>query len=150
MIDTKEYIFIKGSVPSLKNSKIATSHGVFYSKTVRKYLNSLGIQSYSPRKRYVKEYVDKINHPPLFRDAFKGWKKPTQCIKMYFHFVRGTRHKWDFINMVQIIADLMTAYNFLEDDNMDYFIPFPLKSDGKYYSYDNDNPGVFIKFENEE
>ncbi len=32
-------IFIPGNIPSLKNSKIATSKGVFSSKTVKKFLN---------------------------------------------------------------------------------------------------------------
>ena len=50
-------LFIKGNVPSLKNSKIKTSRGIFSSKTVKRYLNSLGIQSYSPSKKIVKGYL---------------------------------------------------------------------------------------------
>jgi len=38
----------------------------------------------------------------------------------------------------------MTAHNFIEDDDMDNFLPYPLKIDGKAYSYDKENPGVLI------
>jgi hypothetical protein len=55
-------IFIKGNVPSLKNSKIK---GIYHPKTVTKYLRSLNIQGYSASKKTVKEYKDP-NRPNLF------------------------------------------------------------------------------------
>jgi len=39
----------------------------------------------------------------------------------------------------------MTAHKLIEDDNMDWVVPQAYKKDGKYYSYDKENPGVFIK-----
>lgn len=66
-------------------------------------------------------------------------------IKIGFHFVRQTKHRFDFHNAVQIIADLMVAHDFIEDDDMDCFIPVPLKKNGRWYSYDKENPGVYIK-----
>lgn len=138
-------LFIPGNVPSLKNSKIATSRGVFASKTVSKYLRYLGVQYYSSSKKIVKEYKTK---PNLFRKVFKKWKKPTGQIVIGFHFVRATKHKFDFGNACQIIQDLMVAHDFLEDDNMDYLIPMPYKKEDVWYSYDKDNPGVYIKIIN--
>lgn len=139
-------IFVGGNVPSSKNSKIATSRGVFASKTVKKYLTNLGIQRYSPSKKEVKEYKTRPNLfrelEPQFIEQFKGKTAP---FEIGFHFVRGTRHKFDFHNMCQIIADLMVAHDFIEDDNMDFMIPKPYKRGGKWYTYDSDNPGVFIK-----
>lgn len=137
-------IFIPFNVPSLKNSKVKTSKGIFPSKTVTKYLRNLGIQSYSAGKKYVKEYKTREN---LFRQIFinNGWVKPEGTLVLGIHFIRGSRHKCDFGNMCQIILDLMTAHDFIEDDNMDYLIPMPFKIDDKWYSYDKDNPGVIIK-----
>ena len=50
-------IFIPSNVPSLKNSKVKTSKGIFPSKTVTKYIRGLGIQSYNSRKKEVKGYT---------------------------------------------------------------------------------------------
>jgi hypothetical protein len=47
--------------------------------------------------------------------------------------------------MVQIIADLLVAHDFIKDDDMDHFIPMPFKVKGEWYTYDKENPGVWIK-----
>lgn len=139
-------IFIKGNVPSSKNSRINTQNGSFASKTVKAYLNNLGIQTYSSRKKIVKGYVNKPNLIEELREDFlkqiEGKELPLQ---IGFHFVRRTKHNFDFHNIVQVIADLFTAHNFLEDDCMKYFIPIPLKLNGEWYSYNKENPGVYIK-----
>lgn len=137
-------IFIPFNTPSLKNSKIKTSRGVFRSKTVSKYLREIGVQNYSPSRKEVKEYKTR---PNLFREAFEKakWEKPETVIVLGFHFVRGTRHKFDFGNISQAPLDLMTAHDFIEDDNMDFVIPMPYKKKGKWYTYSKENPGVFIK-----
>ena len=141
-----QLIFIPRNTPSLKNSKIVGSNGVFHSATVRKYLNELGIQSYSSSKKIVKGYKN-INRPNSFKKCFEdaGWIKPEGQIVLGFHFIRNSRRKFDFINAVQIIADLMTAHDFIEDDNMDYFIPVPMKMENEWYSYGKEDPGVFLK-----
>jgi len=139
-------IWIAGNVPSSKNSKINTSRGSFHSKTVKKYLQHLGVQTYSVRKQTVLGYKTRPNDFEALRESFKeaiGEKK--YPLKVGFHFVRGTKHKCDFHNVVQIIADLMVAHKFITDDNMDCFLPFPLKYKGSYHSYDKENPGVMIK-----
>lgn len=139
-------IFLEGNVPSSKNSKVKTKRGVFASKTVKKYLQNLGIQKYSVSKKEVLGYKTRPNKFEELREQFEEQLQDKENpIKIGFHFIRGTKHKFDFHNMVQIVADLLVAHNFIEDDNMDYFIPFPLKYKGKYYSFDKDNPGVFIK-----
>ena len=48
---SKDVIFIKGNIPSLKNSKVKTSKGVFHSKTVTNFLRSYGIKSYSSQRK---------------------------------------------------------------------------------------------------
>ena len=142
-------IFIPGNVPSSKNSKIAVSgKGVFHSKTVKKYLRSLNIQTYSVSKKTVKGYVRDPNIFETFRNEFNEMLvgKETPYL-LQLHFVRRTKHKADFGNLQQIIADLLVAHDFIEDDNMDIMFPVPLKIGGCYYSYNKTIPGVFIKIQ---
>ena len=141
-----ELIFIPGNVPSSKNSRINTKHGSFASKTVKAYLNSLGIQSYSSSKKLVKGYVNKPNLIENLREDFlkqiEGKELP---LEIGFHFVRDSRRKFDFHNIVQVVLDLLTASDFIIDDNMDCVIPFALQRDNKFYSVDKENCGVWIK-----
>lgn len=137
-------IFIEGNVPSLKNSKIKTTRGVFHSKTVKKYLQKIGIMKYSASRKEVVYYKTKDCLFP-YEELLKEVKGKEYPIKIGFHFVRNSKRKFDFHNAVQIIADLIVAFDIIEDDNMDCFIPIPLKINKKYYSLDPDNAGVYIK-----
>ncbi len=137
-------IFIKGNVPSSKNSKINTSKGSFNSKTVQKYLRNYGIISYSSSKKEVKTYKTIPMTFPVneLKELFKDHTYP---IVIEMHFIRGTKHKWDFHNVCQIILDLFTAFDIIEDDNMDCIIPQCFAMNNSYYTYDRENPGVWIK-----
>ena len=137
----KEY-FVAGNVPSLKNSKVKTSKGIFMSKTCKNYLTSLGISDYSSSRKEVKLRGGKKN---LFLEAFKDWVVPDKQIVLGFHFVRNSKHKFDFGNACQLPLDLLTAHKLIEDDNMDWIVPQAYKKDGKYYSYSKESPGVYIK-----
>ncbi len=142
-------IFIPFNVPSLKNSKIATTVGkgvkkrtiLLPSKTVKKYLQKIGIKKYS--RSGVECYATR---PNLFKQAigdyFDDIKYPA---RIKFYFVRDSKRKFDFHNTVQIIADLLVAHGFIEDDNMDCFIPYPMMSMGTYYRVDKNNPGVYLE-----
>jgi len=145
MVENK-LIFIPGNVPSSKNSRINTKHGSFASKTVKAYLNNLGIQSYSSSKKTVKGYVNKPNLIENLREDFSDQTSGKQLpLEIGFHFVRDSKRKFDFHNVVQVILDLMTASDIIIDDNMDCVIPFALKIDNKFYSVDKLNSGVWIK-----
>lgn len=139
-------IWVPFNVPSSKNSRVNTKHGSFASKTVKAYLNNLGIQSYSSSKKIVKGYVNKPNLIEELRSEFlkeiEGKELP---LEIGFHFVRDSKRKFDFHNIVQVILDLMTASDIIIDDNMDCVIPFALKLDYKFYSVDKENPGVWIR-----
>ena len=138
-------IFVPFNVPSSKNSKIATSKGVFHSKTVKKYLGKLGIQTYSVSKKTVKGYVTR---PNLFRHVLKDFPELLENKKKPYliglHFVRDSKRKADFHNLAQIVMDLLVAHGFIEDDDMTEVFPVPLKINGSYFSISRDNPGVFI------
>lgn len=141
-----ELIFIPGNVPSSKNSRINTANGSFASITVKRYLNRLGIQSYSSSKKIVKGYVNKPNIIEGLREVFlKQTEGKELPLEIGFHFVRDSKRKFDFHNIVQVILDLLTAHDFIIDDNMNCVIPFALKINNEFYSVDKENCGVWIK-----
>jgi len=126
-------IFIPGNVPSSKNSKQLVRRGnrsiLIWSKSALRYVDE-SKNDWEMHKEEVTRYlIDK--------------EKP---YKIYFHFVRKSRHKWDFVNPLQTIQDLMVRYGYIEDDNTSIILPFPLKINGQYETYDKENPGVYIKF----
>jgi len=139
-------IFIQGNVPSLKNSKVKTSRGIFPSKTVTKYLRSLGIQAYSASKKTVTEYKTKDNEFKKQTEELKKYLKNKEYpVEIYFHFVRDSKREFDFNNANGILTDLLTAHEIIPDDSMSYIIPIPYKKDGKYYTLKKEQPGVWIK-----
>lgn len=155
----KEMVFIPGNIPSLKNSKVKTSRGIFSSPTVSKFLRSIGIQSFNSRKKEVKGYVDP-NRPNKFeelRSIFMSMKEgKDDPIIIGYHQIRNSKRLFDFSNSVEIIQDLMTAHDFIEDDNVKYVFPVPMSIDGRLinesnprefplYSVDKENAGVWIK-----
>jgi hypothetical protein len=163
MLDSRkqpvDMIFIPGNVPSLKNSKVKTSRGIFSSPTVNKYIRSLGIQKYNVRKREVKGYADtdRPNEFAKFKAAFETMKQGKgDPIIIGYHHVRNSNRLFDFSNSVEIIQDLLQAHGFIEDDNVKYAFPVPMTIDGELivegkvrskplYSVDKENPGVWIK-----
>jgi hypothetical protein len=116
-------IFIKGNVPSSKNTKQWTGKFLVWSKNAQKYV------------RQTEDYW--IENREIWRDMLGDKEFP---IKVSFKFVRKSKHKFDYVNPLQTILDLMVKYKWLEDDNAD--IIKPVFED---YEYDKDNPGVYIK-----
>ena len=152
-------IWIPNNVPSLKNSKVKTKRGIFSSPTVSKYLRKLGIQSFNSRKKEVKGYVDKTrpNQIEEFRTQFEEMKVGKENpLFIGYHHVRNSKRLFDFSNSVEVLQDLFTAHDFIEDDNVKYVFPIPMSIEGdlpttenlrkiKWYSVDKENPGVYIK-----
>jgi hypothetical protein len=128
LLDGDEYIFIPYNTPSSKNSKQWTGKFLIPSKTVKEYTKNTK--------------NDWLNNKDLFLSLLEGKEKP-YCVA--FHFVRKSKHKFDFINACQIVQDLMVEYKWLDDDNMDEMIPAVLFMDNNAYTYDKTNPGVYIK-----
>jgi hypothetical protein len=148
-VELTQMVFIKGNIPSSKNSKVATSKGIFHSKTVGKFLREMGIQHYSVSKKEITYYKIRPCMFPVkdLKDLISGSLKTGLeggPIKIGVHFVRQTKSKFDFHNICQIIFDLMVAFDIIEDDNMDCILPFPMKIDNKWYTVDKDNPGCYI------
>ena len=116
-------IFISGNVPSSKNGKRWTGKYLIHSKTTMRYI-----------KESKEEYL-KYTHP--FKEFIKRFSTP---YTIHFKFYRKSRRKFDYVNPLQTVQDLMVKYDWLEDDNMTYLIP--VLDD---YEYDKEKPGVYIK-----
>ena len=102
-------IYLKGNVPSSKNSKQWTGRMLIQSKTVRNYL-----------KQYEIQYKLKANE---FKELIKNKQKPYY---IGFYFIRDSKRKFDYNNLTQLPQDLMVKNGWLEDDNADNIIPIGL------------------------
>lgn len=120
-------IFIRENVPSSKNNKVWTGRYFVWSKRATAY------------KKLTKD--DFLKNKELFLSMTEGKEKP---YLIGFHFVRGNKHKFDFVNMVQTMQDLMVEYGYLEDDNTEIMLPFPLKIGDNYFSVSKNDAGVYI------
>lgn len=114
--------FIPGNVPSSKNNKQWTGKYLIHSKTTKNYIAETTF--------YYQQYRQ------VFLDAIADLEKP---FSVGLLFVRGSRHRFDYINACQIVADLMVKHDWLEDDNADILNPYFLP-----YRFDKENPGVEI------
>ena len=76
-------------------------------------------------------------YAPLFKKELEKYDLP---VKVAFTFIRGTKHKFDYINPCQTVQDDMVTHGWIEDDNMMNIIPV-----FKPYKYNKENPGVFIE-----
>lgn len=115
--------FIPGNVPSSKNGRRWTGKYFISSKTVMKYRKDTA--------PYFKKYAKKFQ---------KELKKHTLPVQIAFTFIRGTKHKFDYINPAQTVQDDMVKHEWIEDDNMVNMIPV-----FKPYKYDKEKPGVIIE-----
>jgi len=123
-------IYIPGDVPSSKNSKVWTGRYLVHSKTATKYIKQTN--SIFSNKKILKSFADAITsiEPPY---------------KILFTFIRGSRRRFDYVNMAQMPLDLMVKHEWIVDDNADYVIPI-----FKQYLYRKECPGVIISIEKNE
>ncbi len=136
-------IFIPHNVPSSKNSRVNTRSGSFFSPSVRKYLQKIGVANFSTSKREVTDYKTR---PNLFREALEGHDlKQHKPLVLGFHPVRDSKRKFDLHNCFQIIADLLQAHGCIDEDDAEHLIPVPRKMGGKYYTVDKENPGIYLE-----
>lgn len=135
-------IFIHLNTPSSKNSKTMvikqrTPEEIRLGKKGKRLLlNSKTVMKYKKDSK-----LDWLEQKAPFRHLSRGVSLP---LVIGVHFIRGTRHKYDWINMVQIVQDLMKEYGWIEDDNVENLIPIPFKMNGQYSTYNKERPGVWI------
>lgn len=117
---------INGATPSSKNSRVYTGKYLIASKATRKWVLST-----------EKDFKDQ-------KDLFlKELSKHSAPYRIEFKFIRGSKHKFDYINPAQTIQDAMVKHGWIEDDNCTVMIPFFAE-----YEYDKENPRVEIKILN--
>ena len=115
--------WIPGNVPSSKNGRRWTGKYFIASKSVMNYRKATK-DIYLEYAEDFKQKLGKIDLP----------------VKISFYFIRGSRHKFDYINPAQTVQDDMVKYGWIEDDNAEFIIPA-----FEQYTYDKDNPGVWIE-----
>lgn len=93
-------------MPSSKNSKLKTRHGIISSKLTRDYV------------AWATPILETLT--PQWQEAVEGKTAPLQ-VGFYFH--RDSRRRFDYINVVQVLADLFQAVGWLEDDDASHFVP---------------------------
>ena len=116
-------IFIPYNVPSSKNTKQWTGKYLVWSKVAQQYIK-------------LTEYYWKQNKE-LFHIAICNNDKP---LRVSFKFIRKSKHKFDYVNPLQTVLDLMVRFEWIEDDNADIILPV-----FEPYEYEKDKPGVIIK-----
>ena len=99
-------IFIYGNVPSSKNSKVWTGKFLVNSRGVCRYKRQALIQFIAHKNRFLKA----------------AEKKPLP-LSVKFTFYRETHQRFDFINISQIVCDLMVVCKWIEDDSYKYLVP---------------------------
>lgn len=129
--EANNYIFIPGNVPSSKNSKQLFKN----SRTGNNFISS---------SELCKKYVERTKgNYMMFKSRFlkmtEGKKKPYRIL---FRFIRNSKHKSDFHNLVQLPMDLMIEHEWIDDDNMDEVVPVP---SNEPYFIDKNIPGLIIK-----
>ena len=115
-------IFIPGEVRSSKNSKVWTGKYLVNSKAAARYIVQTAPFWNLYRSRFL-ALIDNKSYPLIIR----------------FTFIRGTKQKFDYHNMVQLPLDLMQKHYWIEDDCANIVLPVFLP-----YQYDKENPGLII------
>ena len=115
--------FIPGNVPSSKNGRRWTGKYFIASKAVVNYRKIA--------KKFYQEYAEE------FKEELQKYDLP---VSIGFEFIRGSRHKFDYINPAQTVQDDMVKHGWLEDDNAENINPYFIQ-----YKYDKKNPGVWIE-----
>jgi Holliday junction resolvase RusA-like endonuclease len=115
-------IFINGNVPSSKNGKRWTGKYLIHSKTTMRYIKE-SKEEYNNHAKEFKDYIKKLEMPYIIS----------------FKFYRKSRRKFDYVNPLQTVQDLMVKHGWLEDDNSDHILPMFEK-----YEYNSISPGVLI------
>ncbi len=115
-------VFIPGNVASSKNSKQWTGTRLISSGPTQRYKANTAW--------YWKLYKQR------FDKMIEGRERP---YNVALFFIRDSRRRFDYINIAQIIFDLMVDYLYLCDDSAEYVIPIFAG-----YAVDKEKSGVII------
>lgn len=116
-------IFIPGNCPSSKNSRPIFNGRLCPNKTVVAYEGA------------TKKYW--LEHAKAFRELYDSMPKP---VRVSFQFIRDSKRRFDYHNIVQEPCDLMTRFGWIEDDDSLHLVPVFVEG-----SVDKENPGIWIE-----
>lgn len=134
--ENPDEIFIPTHVPSSKNCKRIMRNRLINSKVAMQYYMA------------VDPVLFNLKLKSWFNEKVKEFKQENDPILLGFHFIRKTKHKWDFINPLQTVQDSLVKRGWLEDDDVESVLPIPLLKNNRWYTVDKENSGVIIKFIN--
>lgn len=138
-------IFISGNVPSSKNSR---NFGIARNADGSEKIKANGKRITSSFDSKTVQDFKKIAIPQFeanlhkFKRMVEGMKTP---YTIYFKIIRKYAitekggHRFDYHNMVQIIADMMEKYGWIENDDAENAIFIPVQ-----YGVNEEYPGVVI------
>ena len=115
--------FIPYNTPSSKNNKQWTGKFLVCSKLAQKYRKDT--------KKYWIEQGEEFRRECNYHHTYP--------LKVAFKFIRNSHRKFDYVNPLQTILDLMVEHGWILDDNADVILPIFLP-----YEYNKDTPGVYI------
>ena len=115
--------FIPYNTPSSKNNKQWTGKFLVWSKLAQKYRKDT-------KKYWVEQQIDFCNECN-FHHIYP--------YKISFKFVRNSHRRFDYVNPLQTVLDLMVEHGWLLDDCADIVIPV-----FEQYEYNKETPGVYI------
>lgn len=123
---------------------MVTLYGELYSsKNSRQVVNIRGrtlVLKSKQCQRGEKEFAPQMEE---LRDAFisecESQLENRKPLKIAFKIYRKTRRRFDYVNIIQSLLDLMVKYNWIIDDNADEILPV-----FREYEVDKDNPRVEI------
>jgi hypothetical protein len=132
----KGKIYIPYDAISSKNSMEFVY--VYSQKEGRKVPKLLHSSQYETYVKLTKTYW--IKNKMFFLSLIRKLETP---YRVGFYFIRSTRQRFDYANMVQGVQDLMVTHEWLPDDRMDILIPM---MDG--YHVDKLRQGTIITVHN--
>lgn len=118
-------IFIKGNVPSSKNTMMPIDNRMIKGGRTRAYEKETDIHFRVFKTRFL--------------EMCKGKAKP---YKLEFCFIRDSRRAFDFHNAIQLPMDLLVKHQWIKDDNVNEIVPYPAEP---CHGYDPKLSGFIIK-----
>jgi hypothetical protein len=118
----RERIYIPYDVRSSKNSRQIGYKRLIMSSAAQEYV-ILSAKWWNIQKT-------------LFKKLIKDKKDP---VEIGFYWIRGSKQKWDYINMMQLPCDLMTKNGWIKDDDIFHLKPFIVG-----YEINKENRGLVL------
>lgn len=134
-------VFIPHEVRSSKNSKqLYIAEKTLNNGTVKDVPRSTDSEAVKEYREKAGSYYEILSH--VMQREFRKHEPPYY---IEFLFVRSTKAKWDFANMVQLPQDMMVEYKWMGGDDVSVMVPLPPPKTSPLFLLSKTSPGVWIK-----